>query len=193
MNKVSEVVEIALRNKQDLTKAEERVKTELPKYWSKEELKERLNRVKNHEHKMLFTTLWLTGIRITEALNIRKRDLDFENYTISIRWLKSRKWQNRMIPMRPELRDLLQLYSATKNTDDKLFPISRQRAWQLTQEHFEGHPHQFRHSFAVNWLRNGGDIFLLSRMLGHARIQSTMEYLKIVPADIGKELLKIEF
>lgn len=188
-----EIVDIAVRERQDLTKGEEKVKREVPKYWHKEELKEKLERVKNHEHKMLFTTLWLTGIRITEALNIRKRDIDCENYLLTIRWLKSRKWQTRNIPMRPELRDLLQLYSATKLTDDKLFPISRQRAWQLTQRHFGGHPHQFRHSFAVNWLRSGGDVFLLSKMLGHARIQTTMEYLKIVPVDIGKELLKIEF
>jgi len=56
-----------------------------------------------------------------------------------------------------------------------------------------GHPHQFRHSFAVNWLRCGGELVVLSRMLGHSNIQSTMEYLKIVPLDVGKELLKIQF
>lgn len=56
-----------------------------------------------------------------------------------------------------------------------------------------GHPHQFRHSFAVNWLRNNGDIIILHRILGHTKIQTTMEYLKIVPTDQGKELLKINF
>lgn len=190
---MDKVIDIAVREQKDLTKSEEKVKSELPKYWDKETIKNKLEKIKNHQHKMLFVTLWYSGVRITELLNLRKRDLDFENYTANIRWLKSRKWNTRNIPLRPELRDLLQLYTAGLNSDDKVFDISRQRAWQLSQKYFDGHPHQFRHSFAVNWLRSGGDIFLLSKMLGHARIQTTMEYLKIVPADTGKELLKIEF
>lgn len=71
--------------------------------------------------------------------------------------------------------------------------MTRQRAWQLTQKYLGGHPHQLRHSFAVNWLRSGGEIVVLHRMLGHSKVQTTMEYLKIVPTDQGKELLKIQF
>jgi hypothetical protein len=45
----------------------------------------------------------------------------------------------------------------------------------------------------VSWLRSGGNIIILSRMLGHAKTQSTMEYLKIVPGDQARELLKVQF
>jgi integrase/recombinase XerD len=179
--------------RQDLTKSEGKVKSSLPKYWEKEKLKRKIQAVRNHEHKMLYTTLWMTGCRITEVLNIRKKDIDFEKYVMTIRWQKNRRYEERNIPIRPELKDLLQLFSATMKSEDKLFPISRQRAWQIVKKDFNGHPHQFRHSFAVNWLFCGGDIYLLSRMLGHGRIQTTIEYLKIVPTDTGKELLKIEF
>jgi hypothetical protein len=51
----------------------------------------------------------------------------------------------------------------------------------------------FGTGFAVNWLRHQGDIYVLSRYMGHSRIQNTMEYLKIVPMDQGRELMKITF
>jgi|SRR6056297_1505243 len=187
-----DIIEINQGSK-DLTKTPQSVKRELPKYWTRDEINYKLDMIENHAHRMLFNTLWMSGIRITEAVNIRKRDLDFQNYMVTVRWLKSRKYKQRIVPLHPKLRDLLQLYTAPYNLDDRIFPISRQRAWQLCQKYFGGHPHQMRHSFAVNWLRCDGDLTTLHRILGHSKIQTTMEYLKIVPIDQGKELMKVVF
>lgn len=95
--------------------------------------------------------------------------------------------------MHPILKDVLELYVALLKADDLVFPISRQRAFQITIQHLGGSPHKLRHSFAVNWLRCKGDIVMLSRVMGHSNINTTMEYLKIVPIDQGKELIKIQF
>ena len=168
-------------------------KREYAKYWDKNYINQKIEMVNNHQHKMLLIFLWYSGVRITEAVSLRKQDIDFEHYVMQVRWLKSRKYNHRIVPIHPELRRLLQLYTATFKAEDKVFPITRQRAWQITKKYLNGHPHQLRHSFAVNWLRCDGDIVTLHRILGHSKIQTTMEYLKIVPNDLGKELIKISF
>ena len=169
------------------------VKQELPKYWDKGYINHKIEECQNHQYKMLLVFLWYSGVRITEAVSLRKQDIDFANYVMQVRWLKSRKYNHRIVPIHPELRNLLQLYTAPMKSEDRVFPITRQRAWQITKQYLNGSPHQLRHSFAVNWLRCGGDIVTLYRVLGHSKIQTTMEYLKIVPIDQGKELIKIQF
>lgn len=185
---------IEINNNKNLTIKTEKVKKELPKYWDKETINKIINNIKNHKHQMLIRFLWMSGVRITEAINLKKKDIDFNNYTMTVKWLKSRKYQQRIVPIHPLLKDLLIIYTASMNQEQRIFPISRQRAWQIIKKYFpEGNPHKFRHSFAVNWLRCGGDIVILHRILGHSKIQTTMEYLKIVPIDQGKELMKINF
>jgi len=191
----SSSVEVLSPNSQEknLTLKSSIVKSDLPKYWAKEYINNSINQVSNVKHKFFLTFLWFTGVRISEALNIRKKDIDFSNKTITIRWLKNRKYNYRNISVNNELLSLMQFYSASINLDDLLFDFSRQRAFQITQQYLGGSPHQLRHSFAINWLRCGGDVFLLSRHLGHRKIQTTMIYLDIVPVDIAKELDKVSF
>lgn len=190
---VQPLIVLTKQNNKYLTKASERVKHDLPKYWERDFINNKLASISNHEHKMLMTFLWMSGVRITEAINLKKSDIDFNTYFMTVKWLKSRKYNNRIVPIHPRLKELLQLYTATMKAEDNVFDISRQRAWQIVQQYFNGNPHMFRHSFAVNWIRCDGDITILHRILGHSKIQTTMEYLKIVPIDQGKELIKIQF
>ena len=52
-------------------------------------------------------------------------------------------------------------------------------------------PHQWRHAFARNFLRNGGDIGILSQILGHASIHVTLlHYGSLENSDLQKAHLK---
>ena len=190
---ISKDVTVVNLGNSDLTKSPRNVKSDIRKYWHKDELNRMIDQIKNARHQMLIRFLWMSGVRITEAVSLVKGNIDFQHYTMTLRWLKSRKYLQRVVPIHPNLRDLMQVYTAPMNEQDKVFPISRQRAWQVCKKHLNGHPHQLRHSFAVNWLNHGGDLVTLHRILGHSKVQTTMEYLKICPIDQGKELLKIKF
>jgi len=190
---INAVVPVVLQTRKDLTKMRDKVKSELPSYWNAEYINEKIDAKVPGMHKMLYLWLWMTGIRITEALSVRKRDLDLPRHCATVRWLKNRKYAHRVIALHPKLKAILEPYTASMGLDDRLFPISRQRAHQIVRNDFNGHCHQFRHSFAVHWLRSGGDVVMLSRALGHSKLEHTMVYLRIVPMDVGKELLKVPF
>jgi integrase/recombinase XerD len=186
--------EIVILNAKDLTNSYQSVnKKDLPKYIDAEVIKERLQEVTNNNDRMLIIFLWMTGCRISEALGVLKKDIDLQNNTIQLRWLKSRKYNYRNIPLHPQLKQLLSFYLAPIKAEDKVFPFTRQRAFQITQKWLGASPHKLRHSFAVHYLRSGGELFDLHLLLGHSKIQTTMEYTKIVPKDLAKELNKVMF
>lgn len=46
------------------------------------------------------------------------------------------------------------------------------------------HPHRFRHTFAINFLRNGGNVLELKAMLGHEKMETVMIYARLAEVDL---------
>lgn len=187
------LVEKIPRGKNLTKNTETQVKTELRKYWSKQEIEEKLNKCENLKKKMFCRFLWLSGLRITEAVNLTKKDIDWQNDTMTVKWLKSRKYKYRIVPMHPQLKLILEHYTAGVKQEENVFNFSRQYGYDIVKEIMGGNPHQFRHSFAIHCLQEGMELPKLSLLLGHKNVNTTMEYLKIVPSDQGKALLKVNF
>lgn len=188
---VRDVSSSVVLNKQNLTKHLRNVNK--VKYLSYDVLIDAINKIENLKHRMLLIFLANTGLRVSEALNVRKKDVDLSNNTIVVVWLKKRKKQQRVIPINDKLKGVLVFYIAQLKHDDRLFNISRIRAYQVSMFHLGISPHVFRHSFAVHYLISGGRVTDLSTLLGHSSLEVTMIYAKIMPTDLLDEVNKIKW
>jgi integrase/recombinase XerD len=138
-----------------------------------------------------------TGCRISEALTLRVPEIDFENLLVTLEG-KGRK--QRVVPFSFELRKALFRYCKESNRgpDSLLFANCTQtqlgrrnvlRDVKLLCRKLGFAPpgrtlHAFRHTFAVNYLRRGGSVFHLQKVLGHSTLEMTRRYANLVTADL---------
>lgn len=140
-----------------------------------------------------------TGIRASECARLTVGDVDLTNSTITIKpFNSSRKSKPRQIPIGKTCRRALWKYLAS-NSDASapLFASPNGKALdkdgirqllnrlgQRAKVQKQVYPHRFRHTFAINYLRNDGDIYSLQRILGHKSLEMIRRYLAIVQADV---------
>jgi integrase/recombinase XerD len=138
-----------------------------------------------------------TGCRISEALNLRVRDIDFENMLVTLDG-KGRK--QRVVPFSFELRKALFRYVTdckrkldsllfANRTETKLGRRNVLRDVKLLCQRLGFDPpartlHAFRHTFAVNYLRRGGSVFHLQKVLGHSTLEMTRRYANLMTEDL---------
>ncbi len=142
-----------------------------------------------------------TGIRSGEACRLNIKDVNLERGELYIApfGYSMRKTKSRVVPVGKSTRKALWRYLASRletDIDDPLF-ISRagKRLSTNAVRHLlrrlgdkaiiqDCHPHRFRHTFAVEYLRNDGDIFTLQMILGHSSLDMVRRYLQLVKADV---------
>lgn len=146
----------------------------------------------------LLTLLLLdTGCRITEALTLLVHDVDMENLLITLDG-KGRK--QRIVPFSFALRKAIFRYVADfSRKPDSLLLASRNetrlgrrvmlRDVKLLCKRLGFAPpartlHAFRHTFAVNYLRRGGSVFHLQKVLGHSTLEMTRRYANLMTEDL---------
>lgn len=146
----------------------------------------------------LLTLLLLdTGCRITEALTLRMRDVDMDNLLITLDG-KGRK--QRVVPFSFALRKTLHRFviEFNRKPDSLLFATHQEtrvrrmtvlRGVKILCHQLGFDPpgrtlHAFRHTFAVNYLRRGGSVFHLQKVLGHSTLEMTRRYANLVTADL---------
>lgn len=145
----------------------------------------------------IILTLLDTGLRATELCNLRIADLDQKNREL-IAFGKGSK--ERRLPLDPRTLQAIVRYLDTRAEPERpdlpLFAtenetaLCRQNLRHLLERMGERagvegvHPHRFRHTFAIAFLRNGGDIYSLQRMMGHSTLTMVQRYLALAQSDV---------
>lgn len=141
----------------------------------------------------MLTLLFDTGIRAGELIGLQVANVDLGSRTLTV---PTGKTGGRSVPIgritAKALRDWLRCHPTG---DGVLFPSNRLRSLTPRSLHLclerigqragvTSHPHQWRHSFSVNYLRNGGDVFSLQRILGHSTLQMSRWYAELADSDV---------
>jgi len=136
-----------------------------------------------------------TGLRVTEIASLTLGDISGSNGEVMVRPINSsRKNKARTVYIGQVTKKALWRYLATReddNTTSPLFlskdrhPMNRTSIREVLVKIGKRagvknvYPHRFRHTFAIEYLRNGGDVFTLQRLLGHASMDMVRHYLDI--------------
>ena len=151
----------------------------------------------NLRNKAMFMTIYGSGLRISEAANLKVSDIDSEGGRIFIRKGKGNRDRYAILPKKTL--EVLREYWTVTQPKDWLFLTKRgtkmtektiQDAWKTIVKR-SGIPkhitvHTLRHCFATHLLNEGNNVFAIKRLLGHVRIDTTTWYLQFADSDILK-------
>lgn len=151
-------------------------------------------------NRLIIMFLLDTGLRVGELCRLNTADVNMETCEISVKpFQSSLKSKPRTVYMGKRVQKELWRYLLNRDThikNDPLFLSNEQR--RLTGDAIKHmldriadradvkgvHPHIFRHTFAIQFLRNNGDIFTLQRLLGHSSLEMVRRYLHLAETDM---------
>jgi len=151
-------------------------------------------------NRALLMTMLDCGLRAEEIAQLQVSDLDTRNLRLHISPAGAKGDKERYVPLSARTAQTIRKYLTTCRPDhrpgDPLFAVESGRAIDrhglrrlcLTIGRRAGvadcHPHRFRHSFAINYIRNGGDPWTLQEILGHSSMDTIKTYLRIAQTDM---------
>jgi len=165
------------------------VERKIQDFFSKEELEEIVEmgqsfcyHVDPYKLKALIWFLFYTGIRKNELLNIKRQDIDLKECSAIIR-VPTKSKKERVVIFPRKLSKILQDYFSIEEEDKNAFNITIgilqhlvKQLKDFSPEHKNFTLHNLRHSFANMLAKNGIDIRVAQKLLGHQSLQSTLIY-----------------
>jgi integrase/recombinase XerD len=144
-----------------------------------------------------------TGLRASELCALRVMDVDIKTGKVQVRAGtegKAKGGKGRTVYLGKAARRILWRYLSEREDGETLEaplflgkfdrPLNRDALRQVINALGERagikkcHPHRFRHTFAITYLRSGGDIFTLKSLLGHNSLEMVQHYARIAEVDI---------
>lgn len=169
----------------------------LPVVLGRQEVNELLQCTKNLKQRTFLTTLYATGMRFSEAANLKIADIDSQR--MQIRIIHGKGAKQRQVPLSPrllaELRNYWRQYkpksllfqgnSADKTYADTTIQKAIKASALAANINKNVTPHTLRHSYATGLLEAGVDLLTISKLLGHASFATTMIYLHCRQEHLG--------
>lgn len=160
----------------------------LPVILSKEEIERLISATKNINHRLIIQVGYSSGLRVSEIINLKWEDIDFDRNLIHLKKAKGKK--DRIVMLSQKVKEgLLNLsesrqgYVFLTNRDSKYTDRTIQKiienAAMKAGIRKSITPHTLRHSFATHLLENGTDISYIRDLLGHSDISTTLIYTKV--------------
>ncbi|MDO8998491.1 MAG: site-specific integrase [Bacteroidota bacterium] len=202
-NQVVNAIKLFFKNIEDKLMETEKVhrpRTQrlLPNVLSKEEIKLILNAHNNIKHKAMLSLIYSCGLRRSELLNLKLKDIDSKRGLIIVRQAKGKK--DRVVPLSNKILVLLRDYFMACKPKVWLFegqngigPYDERSLSKVLQQALEKSKinkpvslHWLRHSYATHLLENGTDLRYIQEILGHSRSTTTEIYTHVSNKSLQK-------
>lgn len=152
----------------------------LPEVLTEDEVLKLFSMIYNPQHRLQVELLYYCGLRISEMVSLRVRDIDLKQEVLKV--VQGKGGKDRLVPLpkplQPDLRAFLQSQpdpeallfgTSSRNTQGLLSRLSKKFGRRL-------HPHMLRHSYATHVLEKTNNIELVRDLLGHTDIRTTQIY-----------------
>ena len=136
--------------------------------------------------KLIIELFYVTGIRLSELINIKISDINFENNLVKVLGKRNKE---RFIPLSFSIVKELQFFIEKYKLNDYLFTnlggtkVYTKLVYRVVNKYIgkissinKKSPHILRHTFATHMLNNGADINAIKELLGHANLSATQVY-----------------
>ena len=174
------------------------VNRSLPDYLTQDEIESLFGFINEDQvyelrDKCIFELLYSSGLRISEACNLKLSDIDMDGMTLTV---EGKGGKQRLVPFGEKSLDIMKKYLTKSRPEilknrpcEYLFVskkgsfINRKSVWRLLNYYLERTnikkkvtPHTLRHSFATHLLENHADLKSVQELLGHIDISTTQIY-----------------
>ena len=151
----------------------------------------------------IILTLLDTGIRCSELTSLGLGDVNLDSRLLKVRGKGSKE---RLVPIGAKVQKAIWKYISRYRPEPAIpryeqvfltrdgYPLTKDRLEAIVERYGKKagitgvrvSPHTFRHTMAVTFLRNGGDVFSLQRILGHSSLEVLRGYVNLAQSDISR-------
>jgi len=174
-----------------------RKERKLPDILSVEEIQKIIECIGNLKHKTIISLIYSSGLRISECINLKVKDVDSQRMLLKINQSKGKK--DRFVPLSAKMLTLLRDYYKEYKPKEFLFEGQFEKYYSarsiqsvlknaLNKSKIKKKitVHSLRHSYATHLLEQGTDISLIQKILGHKDIKTTLLYTQISSSQLSK-------